>query len=111
YYVNMVHNYIDYGNTQIISEVHDALPIFGNYSSDEMSEIFKNWDKGGLQAYLIEITSKVLKQKDNLTDDHIIDHILNEASYKGTGNWMLEDAIRLGAPITVIGAQIGRAHV
>lgn len=102
HYVKMVHNGIEYGIMQIISEVYDVLRTVGNYSSDEMSEIFKNWDKGGLQAYLIEITSKVLKQKDNLTDDHIIDHILNEASYKGTGNWMLEDAIRLGAPITVI---------
>ena len=78
----MVHNGIEYGIMQIISEVYDVLRTVGHYSNDEMSEIFKNWDKGGLQAYLIEITSKVLKQKDNLTDDHIIDHILNEASYK-----------------------------
>ena len=102
HYVKMVHNGIEYGIMQIISEVYDVLRTVGHYSNDEMSEIFKNWDKGALQAYLIEITAKVLKQKDNLTDDHIIDHILNEASYKGTGNWMLEDAIRLGAPITVI---------
>lgn len=102
HYVKMVHNGIEYGIMQIISEVYDVLRTVGHYSNDEMSEIFKNWDKGALQAYLIEITAKVLKQKDDLTNDHIIDHILNEASYKGTGNWMLEDAIRLGAPITVI---------
>lgn len=102
HYVKMVHNGIEYGIMQIISEVYDILRTIGRYSNDEMSEIFANWDKGSAQAYLIEITSKVLKQRDNMTDDHIIDHILNEASYKGTGNWMLEDAIRLGAPITVI---------
>ena len=102
HYVKMVHNGIEYGIMQIISEVYDILRTVGHCSNDEMSEIFAKWDKGAAQAYLIEITSKVLKQKDNLTDDHIIDHILNEASYKGTGNWMLEDAIRLGAPITVI---------
>ncbi len=102
HYVKMVHNGIEYGIMQIIAEVYDVLRTAGNYSNNEMSEIFANWDKGALQAYLIEITSKVLKQKDDLTDDNIIDHILNEASYKGTGNWMLEDAIKLGAPITVI---------
>lgn len=102
HYVKMVHNGIEYGIMQIISEVYDILRTVGRYSNDEMSEIFAHWDKGAAQAYLIEITAKVLKQKDNLTNDHIIDHILNEASYKGTGNWMLEDAIRLGAPITVI---------
>ena len=49
-----------------------------------------------------EITSKVLAQKDDLTPDHVIDHILNVASYKGTGNWMLEDGVALGAPVTVV---------
>ena len=44
----------------------------------------------------------MLKQKDNLTPDHVIYHILNVASYKGTGNWMLEDGVHLGAPISVI---------
>ena len=102
HYVKMVHNGIEYGIMQIISEVYDILRTVGRYSNDEMSETFANWDKGAAQAYLIEITAKVLKQEDDLTNDHIIDHILNEASYKGTGNWMLEDAIRLGAPITVI---------
>ena len=102
HYVKMVHNGIEYGIMQIISEVYDVLRTVGHYSNDEMSEIFKEWNKGALQAYLIEITSKVFKQKDDLTDDHIIDHILNEASYKGTGNWMLEDGVALGAPVTVV---------
>lgn len=63
HYVKMVHNGIEYGIMQIISEVYDVLRTVGHYSNDEMSEIFKNWDKGGLQAYLIEITSKVLNKR------------------------------------------------
>lgn len=102
HYVKMVHNGIEYGVMQIIAESYDILRKIGNYSNIEMSDIYAEWNKGRMEAYLIEITSAVLKQKDNLTDGYVIDKILNEASYKGTGNWMLEDAIRLGTPITVI---------
>lgn len=102
HYVKMVHNGIEYGIMQIVSEIYDILRTVGKYSNDEMSDIFAEWNNGAAESYLLEITSKVLKQEDTLTPDHVIDHILNEASYKGTGNWMLEDAIKLGTPITVI---------
>lgn len=102
HYVKMVHNGIEYGIMQIICEVYDVLRTIGGYSNEEMSDIFAKWDESALKSYLIEITAKVLKQKDDLTPDYVVDHILNEASYKGTGNWMLEDAIKLGVPITVI---------
>ncbi|QNQ81163.1 NADP-dependent phosphogluconate dehydrogenase [Lactobacillus sp. PV034] len=102
HYVKMVHNGIEYGIMQIIVEVYDILRTIGKYSNEEMSDIFAKWDESALKSYLIEITAKVLKQKDDLTSGYVVDHILNEASYKGTGNWMLEDAIKLGVPITVI---------
>lgn len=102
HYVKMVHNGIEYAIMQEISEVYDIMRKVGHLSNSEMSDVFADWDKGDLNAYLVEIASKVLKQKDDLTDDDVIDHILNIASYKGTGNWMLEDAIKLGAPITVV---------
>lgn len=102
HYVKMVHNGIEYAIMQEISEVYDIMRKVGHLSNSEMSDVFAEWDKGDLNAYLVEIASKVLKQKDDLTDDDVIDHILNVASYKGTGNWMLEDAIKLGAPITVV---------
>ncbi|BDR61244.1 NADP-dependent phosphogluconate dehydrogenase [Lactobacillus xylocopicola] len=102
HYVKMVHNGIEYGIMQEFSEVYDILRKIAGKSNDEMSEIFAKWNQGLVQAYLSEITAEVLKQKDDLTADHIIDHILNVASYKGTGNWMLEDGVSLGAPISVI---------
>lgn len=102
HYVKMVHNGIEYAIMQEISEVYDLLRKLTDKSNDEMAELFAKWDQGKLHAYLIEITAKVLRQKDQLTDDHIIDHILNEAAYKGTGNWMLEDGVHLGAPISVV---------
>ena len=102
HYVKMVHNGIEYGIMQEFSEVYDILRKVAGKTNDEMSAIFAHWNEGLIQAYLSEITAEVLKQKDNLTPDHVIDHILNVASYKGTGNWMLEDGVHLGAPISVI---------
>lgn len=102
HYVKMVHNGIEYAIMQEISEVYDILRKLAHKSNDEMADLFAKWDQGRLHAYLTEITAKVLRQKDDLTPDHVIDHILNEASYKGTGNWMLEDGVHLGAPISVI---------
>ncbi|MDF7682461.1 NADP-dependent phosphogluconate dehydrogenase [Lactobacillus sp. ESL0679] len=102
HYVKMVHNGIEYGIMQEFSEVYDILRKVAGKTNDEMAQIFTDWNQGIVKAYLSEITAEVLKQKDELTPDYVIDHILNVASYKGTGNWMLEDAIRLGTPISVI---------
>ncbi|WEV51141.1 NADP-dependent phosphogluconate dehydrogenase [Lactobacillus sp. ESL0731] len=102
HYVKMVHNGIEYGIMQEFSEVYDILRKVAGKTNEEMAQIFTDWNQGIVKAYLSEITAEVLKQKDELTPDHVIDHILNVASYKGTGNWMLEDAIRLGTPISVI---------
>ncbi|WEV38687.1 NADP-dependent phosphogluconate dehydrogenase [Lactobacillus sp. ESL0680] len=102
HYVKMVHNGIEYGIMQEFSEVYDILRKIAGKTNSEMSQIFADWNQGVVEAYLSEITAEVLKQKDDLTPDYVIDHILNVASYKGTGNWMLEDAIRLGTPISVI---------
>ncbi len=108
HYVKMVHNGIEYAIMQEVSEVYDLLRVAGK-SNQEMSKIFANWYQGDLDAYLIEITSKVLAQPDDLSSGEVIDRILNVASYKGTGNWMLEDGVALGAPISVIAeAVIGR---
>lgn len=102
HYVKMVHNGIEYGIMQEFSEVYDILRKVAGKTNSEMSKIFADWNQGLVQAYLSEITSEVLKQKDDLTPDYVIDHILNVASYKGTGNWMLEDGVHLGVPISVI---------
>ena len=102
HYVKMVHNGIEYAIMQEFSEVYNLLRDVAHKSDDEMSEIFDEWNHGLVEAYLSEITSKDLPQIDDLTDDHIFDHILNVASYKGTGNWMLEDGVALGAPVTVV---------
>ncbi len=101
HYVKMVHNGIEYGIMQAIGEVYDILKHVGGYTNQQMSAVFGQWNQEKLNSYLVAITAKILAQKDTMTDSDLVDKILNVASYKGTGNWMLEDAIRLGTPISV----------
>lgn len=106
HYVKMVHNGIEYGIMQAICEVYDILRNILNLNNDEVSDIFDKWNQGSLNSYLMSITSNILRQKDPISQKYMVDIILNKADYKGTGNWMIEDALRLGAPISVIFAAV-----
>jgi len=102
HYVKMVHNGIEYGIMQVISESYYLMKKILNMSNSSMAETFKEWNKGALRSYLISITGNVLSAKDKITGKDMIDVILNKASYKGTGNWMVEEAMNVGAPISLI---------
>lgn len=106
HYVKMVHNGIEYGIMQLLCEVYDILRTLLKLNNSEVAKIFSGWNHTDLESYLLEITVKILCKKDQQTGQDLIDVILNQAEYKGTGNWMLEDAVNLGAPITVIAESV-----
>ena len=94
HYVKMVHNGIEYGDMQLICEAYQLLKTAG-FSNDEMHEIFKKWNTGVLDSFLIEITTDILayKQEDGT---HLLDSILDTAGQKGTGKWTGINALDLG---------------
>jgi 6-phosphogluconate dehydrogenase len=102
HYVKMVHNGIEYGLMQLISEAYHMLKKCAGLSNEEIHTTFSKWNQGDLQSYLIEITADIFTQKDELTDRLIIDLILDSAKQKGTGAWTSEDAMKLQVPIPVI---------
>ena len=102
HYVKMVHNGIEYGIMQLIAETYQLLKSFGKHSNKELHQIFADWNKGKLQSYLIEITADIFLQKDELSNNDLVDMILDSARQKGTGGWTSEDAINLQVPIPVI---------
>lgn len=103
HYVKMVHNGIEYGDMQLIAESYDLLQNILGLSVDEMAEIFKDWNKGELDSYLIEITADILTRKDDEgTDQPIVDVILDAAGNKGTGKWTSQSALDLGVPLPLI---------
>ncbi|UDM32208.1 NADP-dependent phosphogluconate dehydrogenase [Lentilactobacillus laojiaonis] len=104
HYVKMVHNGIEYGDEELIDESYNILRNVAGYSVDELSDIFKEWNKGELNSYLIEITGDILSRKDDLVDDGtpIVDRILDRGANKGTGKWSSEDALEVGVDQSVI---------
>jgi 6-phosphogluconate dehydrogenase len=102
HYVKMVHNGIEYGIMQMISEVYDFLKRGLALNNDEMHSIFKKWNEGELQSFLIEITAAIFPKVDDITNDRLIDVILDKAGSKGTGKWTSQEAFDLPVPLPTI---------
>ncbi|MBK7106043.1 MAG: decarboxylating NADP(+)-dependent phosphogluconate dehydrogenase [Ignavibacteriae bacterium] len=105
HFVKMVHNGIEYGDMQLITEVYQIMKDLLGMNADEMHEVFKKWNEGELDSYLIEITRDILayKDEDNLP---LVDKILDTAGQKGTGKWTGTAALDLGVPLTLIGEAV-----
>jgi 6-phosphogluconate dehydrogenase len=105
HFVKMVHNGIEYGDMQLITEAYQIMRDLLHLSADEMHLIFKEWNEGELDSYLIEITRDILAFKD--TDGlPLVDKILDTAGQKGTGKWTAISALDLGMPLTLIGEAV-----
>lgn len=105
HFVKMVHNGIEYGDMQLICEAYMIMKDLLGMSAAEMHEVFKEWNKGELNSYLIEITRDILTFKD--TDGKpLVDKILDTAGQKGTGKWTGVASLDLGVPLTLIGEAV-----
>lgn len=105
HFVKMVHNGIEYGDMQIITEGYHLLKDVLKLSADEMADIFAQWNKEELDSYLTEITADILAYKD--TDGSpLVDKILDSAGQKGTGKWTGITALDIGIPLTLIGESV-----
>ncbi|QJC52422.1 NADP-dependent phosphogluconate dehydrogenase [Paenibacillus albicereus] len=102
HYVKMVHNGIEYGDMQLITEAYHLLSSVLGLSTDELHEIFAEWNKGELDSYLIEITADIFSKKDPETGQAMVDVILDSAGQKGTGKWTSQSALDLGVPLSII---------
>lgn len=102
HYVKMVHNGIEYSDMQLIAEVYLFMKKSMNKSNKEIAKIFEDWNKTEVKSYLIEITSKILKEQDNITGNDLIDYIKDESSSKGTGKWTSIESFELGIDVSMI---------
>lgn len=105
-FVKMVHNGIEYGDMQLISEAYDVLKIAGGLSNEELAEIFDEWNKGELESFLIEITADIFKVKDEYGDGFLVDKILDKTGMKGTGKWTVQQAAELSVAAPTIAASL-----
>ncbi|ALC81503.1 MULTISPECIES: NADP-dependent phosphogluconate dehydrogenase [Bacillus] len=102
HYVKMVHNGIEYGDMQLISESYFILKNLLGLSADELHKVFSEWNKGELDSYLIEITADIFTKIDEETNQPLVDVILDKAGQKGTGKWTSQSALDLGVPLPII---------
>jgi len=106
HYTKMVHNGIEYGDMELICEAYAILKDLLGMEPPELADIFTEWNKGELNSYLIEITSRVFKKIDPETGKPMVDVILDKAAQKGTGKWTLQSAIDKGVVISTINAAV-----
>lgn len=106
HFVKMVHNGIEYGVMELLAESYDLLKRGLGLSNDEMSAAYAQWDQAELNAYLVEITSRILAKQDEGTGKRLIDEILDVARQKGTGMWTSQCAMDLQVPIPTIDAAV-----
>ena len=105
HFVKMVHNGIEYGDMQLICEAYHLMKDVLGMTPDEMHEVFKEWNEGDLDSYLIEITRDILAYKDE-DGQPLVDKILDTAGQKGTGKWTAIAALDEGIPLTLIGEAV-----
>ncbi|MGF3183079.1 NADP-dependent phosphogluconate dehydrogenase [Facklamia sp. P12945] len=102
HYVKMVHNGIEYGDMQLIAESYAIMDKLLGMSADEIAQVFEEWNQGELNSYLIEITAKILKEKDPESKRPMVEMIIDKAGNKGTGKWTSQSALDLGVPLPTI---------
>ena len=104
HFVKMVHNGIEYGDMQLICEAYQIMKNLLGLSSDEIHDVFADWNTGELDSYLIEITRDIFAYKED--GEALVEKILDTAGQKGTGKWTGVSALELGVPLTLIGEAV-----
>ncbi|KAL8120994.1 6-phosphogluconate dehydrogenase, decarboxylating 2 [Apium graveolens] len=105
-FVKMVHNGIEYGDMQLISEAYDVLKSVGKLSNEELHQVFTEWNKGELQSFLIEITADIFGIKDDKADGYLVDKVLDKTGMKGTGKWTVQQAAELSIAAPTIASSL-----
>ncbi|MFG2335668.1 NADP-dependent phosphogluconate dehydrogenase [Streptomyces yangpuensis] len=102
HFVKMVHNGIEYADMQLIAEAYHLLREVAGYSPAKIADTFRDWNRGRLDSYLIEITAEVLAHTDAATGRPFVDVVTDAAEQKGTGRWTVQIALDLGVPVSGI---------
>lgn len=106
HYVKMIHNGIEYGDMQLICEAYAILKATINPTAEEFHQIFKQWNAGELNSYLIDITEKIFTKMDSETGKALVDVIVDRAGQKGTGKWTVSNAVEHAVVLSTINAAV-----
>ncbi|WP_428242156.1 decarboxylating NADP(+)-dependent phosphogluconate dehydrogenase [Gynuella sp.] len=104
HFVKMVHNGIEYGDMQLITEAYQIMKVLLGLNADELHDVFAAWNKTELDSYLIEITRDIFAYRED--GEALVEKILDTAGQKGTGKWTGVSALEMGVPLTLIGEAV-----
>ncbi|MGB0798316.1 MAG: NADP-dependent phosphogluconate dehydrogenase [Planktomarina sp.] len=107
HFVKTVHNGIEYADMQMIAEAYGVLRDGAGAAASEIAPVFRRWNQGELNSYMIGVTADVLAAKDPKTGADMVDMIVDKAGQKGTGRWTVIEAIRMGQSASIIEAAVG----
>eukprot|EP00775_Hariotina_reticulata_P008665 gene8665-8846_t len=102
-FVKMVHNGIEYGDMQLISEAYDVLHVLGGLTNDEIAAVFADWNKGELQSFLVEISSIICAKKDEEAEGFLVDKIVDKTGAKGTAGQSRRSTDLIGGVYSLLG--------
>ena len=107
-FVKMVHNGIEYGDMQLISEAYDVLRVIGGLTNAELCDAFGEWNRGELNSFLVEITATIFGREDDQKPGTgaVVDKILDKTGMKGTGKWTVQQAAELSVAAPTIAAAL-----
>ena len=102
HFVKMVHNGIEYGIMQLLAETYDLMKRGLGLNDDELVTVYRDWNQGELNGYLVEITSRIFAQPDEKTGRRLLDEVLGVARQNGTGQGTSQSALELQVPTPTI---------
>jgi len=107
-FVKMVHNGIEYGDMQLISEAYDVLRTLGGLGNEELAEVFAEWNAGELDSYLVEISANIFGKADDQpgAGGFLVDKILDKTGMKGTGKWTVQQAAELSVAAPTVASSL-----
>jgi 6-phosphogluconate dehydrogenase len=99
HFVKMVHNGIEYAMMQLIADTYEVLKKGLQFNNTQIYELFRQWNAGRLQSFLLEITSDIFLYKENGAEQLLLDSIKDQARAKGTGKWTSQVSMDLEVAI------------
>ena len=107
HFVKMVHNGIEYGDMQLITETATLLRSGLGLAPSAIAENFSAWNAGELESYLIEITADIFRIEDPQRPGQLLlDAVVDRAGQKGTGRWTVMAAAEFGVAIPTIATAV-----
>ncbi len=106
HFVKMVHNGIEYGDMQLLSEAYGICRFAAGMENAAIADLFEENLTNFHESYLLSITIDILRKKEK--DDYVLDNILDVAGHKGTGMWTSREALEMGVAVPTITAAMNQ---